>query len=296
MSIVLLRSRPFFGAQMTCIPATYAASLISGKCKVYTKHKVGYIYEQLPWVEETVEKTSFLTELKGLDFHSHILNLRPTKRLEAKLLAFLTSSELMSVPKDVDTSIYRALWHVLPIAETVNISPLDLLKLPYIELARLSNLDFQNDTFNVSILPGAGGGDFKKWGVINFINFCKRLENTLNKKFFQFHWILGPDEKKEMDEIIKALHPNFIIHSNKNLSDISAIINKSDLVISNDCGPSHIAQCLQKNMVIIYDKKKPEWFLSRKNAVAIYPKNNESIQEISVENVILSAISILEDN
>ena len=30
MTIVLARSRPFFGAQITCIPAVYAVSLLDG--------------------------------------------------------------------------------------------------------------------------------------------------------------------------------------------------------------------------------------------------------------------------
>lgn len=294
MTIVLARSRPFFGAQITCIPAVYAVSLLDGASTVFCKHKVGYIYRQLPWISEVVEESCFSKEILTNRGHNLVLNLRPKKRPHAKLIALFHRSFLLSVPTQVDTQTYRALWHLEPIHKKLGISANELLAKPFIELSSQSTLILEKDTLHIAIMPGAGAGNEKKWGVQNYLACFKSIKLAFPERYIVLNVILGPDEQQEKVLFEQQNSDQIKIHHNLCLTDLSYVILQSSLVIANDCGPSHIAQCLQKPSVILYDKEKPEWFYPHPQAKALFPAQGQSISTLSVEEVSRHACAILE--
>lgn len=294
MTIVLARSRPFFGAQITCIPAIYAASLLDGSCSVFCKYRVGYIFKQLPWVNDITEETRFSKEVFSARKHDFVFNLRPKKIAQAQLISLFGGGQLLSVPKQVDKNKYRALWHLEPVLKKLDVPASELLARPFIELANTSSLILPCDTLHIAIMPGAGAGAQKKWGTANYLECFQTLASAYPNKQAMLHVILGPDELDEKHAFEQYDPEHICIHNKLCLADLSSLLVQSDLVIANDCGPSHIAQCLQRPSVILYDKDKPEWFYPHAQAVALFPAQGQPISTLTVEQVSQAACALLE--
>ena len=130
-----------------------------------------------------------------------------------------------------------------------------------------------------------GGADFKKWSIDNYIKLCEKLG-----KNYYYVFVLGDMEEKYRDNIkMFLLSYKGEISYNLDFKKLVEYIKSADLVISNDCGPSHIAQLMFKPCIILHsnfhrdaDRVIKEWFLPHKNSFFI---KGEKVEDISVEKV-----------
>jgi len=129
----------------------------------------------------------------------------------------------------------------------------------------------------------------------NYIHLANRIIEIFPKKTVTF--ILGEKEKKYIDIISKN---NFRILFNANIEKLFIELSRSNLVISNDCGPGHIAQLSACRYIILFsdekndaDKVIAEWFNPRKGCHAIKGERNKNINTISVETVFNAACKAL---
>ncbi|WP_175365269.1 glycosyltransferase family 9 protein [Marinomonas spartinae] len=190
---------------------------------------------------------------------------------------------------------YRAL-NYLKIFIKEESALLTALATPFQILAQSSSLQVEKTQLNLLLMPGGGAGEIKKWGIHNFIAAGNAVATQLNKTC-HLHILLGPDETDEINIMtaLMAESDNLSLHTNIPIKDIAQLASLCDLTIANDCGPSHIAQCLQKPYIGIYRELNPEWFLSHALSRKVVPQTGQDIKTINIESVTEHAIHLLEN-
>ncbi|MGO2233288.1 lipopolysaccharide heptosyltransferase family protein [Marinomonas sp. UCMA 3892] len=306
MNLVLLRNRPHFGAQITSIPVLFFFFQNYGNqdLTLLSKSNVGWIYNQLPWVKECIQSKSRLEDLKKLKHCDNLLNLRPSNRLPVILYKFIKGGRVFDFVKNdflisltsekhnvlCDTE-YRALAY-LKIFIRDERALLNALAAPFLALIQDSNLNLDRAELNILIMPGGGAGEGKKWGIENFISAVQSIANTLEKNC-HLHILLGPDEKREIQYMQELNIKNSSLHVNIPLNDIAKLVDHCDLTIANDCGPSHIAQCMQKPYIGLFREPNTEWFLSHAKSVKVLPQKGNDIKTITIKSVTEYAVNLL---
>ncbi|BFM49353.1 glycosyltransferase family 9 protein [Marinomonas sp. THO17] len=308
MNTVLLRNRPHYGAQITALPALfyfYKNYTNKSPLTLISKYELSWIYSEVEWINESKKSSSKIEELLFSFKSKNLLNLRPSyllpitaSRIFGKGKVFsLTNGNIISkiIPNQhhkLNNNTYRATSYLKIFIDSEE-KILDEISSLFHNLKQKSNIDFQKNGINILIMPGGGAGEFKKWGIDNFIKCYQIISEKINGES-HLHILLGPDEEKE-NQYLKNLKKefNFSVHINLKIKDISKLIDSCELTIANDCGPSHIAQCLQKPYIGIFRKENPEWFLPHKNSIKITPTNGDNIKDIEINTIVDKAIYLL---
>ena len=307
MNLVLLRNRPHFGAQITSIPVLFFFFQNYGNQEPITllsKSDVAWVYNQLPWVKECIHSKSKLANLKKFKDCDNLLNLRPSNRFPVilyKLIKggsvfdFVKSDFLVNLTSEKHNILcgteYRALGY-LKIFIKEEHALLQALAAPFLTLMQDSELNLERAELNILMMPGGGAGEIKKWGINNFLITAKSIADTLGKKC-HIHILLGPDEKEEIQHIQELKNENLSLHVNIPLIDIAKLVDHCDLTIANDCGPSHVAQCMQKPYIGLFREINTEWFLSHAKSVKVLPQKGHGIKTITTKSVTECAINLL---
>ena len=307
MNLVLLRNRPHFGAQITSIPVLFFFFQNYGNHEPITllsKSDVAWIYKQLPWIKECIHSKSKFKDLKKLKHCDNLLNLRPSDRLPivlyklikgGKVFDFVKNDFLVNLTSEKHNVLceteYRALAYLkIFIKEEYALS--EALAAPFLALMQDSELSPEKTELNILMMPGGGAGEIKKWGIDNFLAAGKSIADELGKKC-HIHILLGPDEKEEIQYIQELKNENLSLHVNIPLNDIAKLVDHCDLTIANDCGPSHIAQCMQKPYIGIFRELNTEWFLSHAKSVKVLPQKGHDIKTITTKSVTECAVNLL---
>ncbi len=155
-----------------------------------------------------------------------------------------------------------------------------------------------NERTNICFIPGGGAGEFKRWGIQNFIALSHLIEAKIPNVLF--HFIVGPKEEDDMKIVEATLHKNsYVIHKNEKITKLIQIIQKSSLTIANDCGPSHLAQICEVNYIGLWGwrEENPQlmggWSNKSKTFFHIMPDQNQDIKKLKPEKVFELALSIL---
>lgn len=167
-----------------------------------------------------------------------------------------------------------------------------------LDLQALSSLSITPHPF-VCLIPGGGEGENKRWGIKNFLDFCRLLIAKNPKTICYF--VLGFMEQDYIEEIERSLpENNKAILFRGMLEDMIKVIGRSSLVVANDCGPSHLAQMMGVNYVSVWgwEKQDPytkidEWFHKRDNALYVVAEANKSIKTIEPMRVFDSVSNYL---
>lgn len=311
--IVLLRNRPFFGSRITSLPAIFYLR------KNYPDHKiiaVGHgrdtdFYSMFDWIDETIESKSIVADINNLPRRPDILiSFQPSsergilikylKKPRSSAGFYKSNNMLSSLWENklkFDKKEYRA-THYLRLTETLASGEIDMeksLRAPFLHLANKSEgpEPGSDNSFNIVLMPGGGAGEFKKWGYKNFIETAAAIKESLSKET-KIKIILGPDEKNE-ELALKEDNPIDVeLHCSPSLGSLCKTIYQSDLVIANDCGPSHIAQCLGIPFLGIYKKQDSEWFRKSKTSMIITPEAGEEIKKVNKKEVITASLSLIQ--
>ncbi|MDE8603789.1 glycosyltransferase family 9 protein [Marinomonas sp. RSW2] len=308
MNLVLLRNRPHLGAQITTIPVL--AHFSQNYCHqepliLSSKSNVAWIYNQLPWVKECIDSNSKIEELKALKSTHRLLNLRPSNRLSVVLYAlfkkgrcfdFVKTAFLANLTSEKHNVLceaeYRALGYLKVFIKDEQ-ALLPALAAPFFTLMQASTLNLKKAELNILMMPGGGAGEIKKWGIDHFIAAGEAIANTL-KRTCHIHILLGPDEKEEIHYVKKLGDSNHLsLHVNLPLKDIAKLVDNCDLTIANDCGPSHIAQCMQKPYIGLFREPNTEWFLTHPKSVKVLPQKGHDIKTITTKSVTECAVNLL---
>ncbi len=301
---VFAQNRDFFGAKIVHIPLLYSIKKRLEPCEidVYTSYINNYFFIETGLVKNVFYYTSFkdvCRYLKQMDYDI-LFSLRPEcewlnfilafSRIKAKI-GFKHWFSSLSYTHSIVYSkkIYRAL-------EFNSLIPNSLALDSYFNCFEEKRL---SDKKTIFLIP-AGGSDFKRWDIDNFITLAKCLGN---KYFFCF--VLGEKERDYLALIESSMCGfEFQILYMVSWKELVCYFKSGYIFISNDCGPFHIAQLLKKPAVAIYsdfladaDEVIKEWFYSHHLSTAIKGERDKSINSVSVEKVLFEVeriISLLE--
>lgn len=174
---------------------------------------------------------------------------------------------------------------------------------------RLRSMKVKNSDMRVVLNPGAGGSG-KKWPKEKFAALAGELSGTYGDvKIF----ITGSAGERTLGEEIKKLAGNGNIHNlagETTLRELGALLEKTDLIITNDSGTMHVAAAVNCPVVAIFGPTNPYRYgpVGTKNIVVhskldCFPcknrrkcrKNFLCLEKISVDQVMKAAMLILDE-
>jgi len=142
---------------------------------------------------------------------------------------------------------------------------------------------FKSNKKNIVFHPKSQGSALE-WGVDNFINLAK----SLNQKQYQI-FFTGTEKESEFFRSQLPQQDNIIDMSGKmTLDDLIAFINESDLLLACSTGPLHIAGLCNINTIGLFTPRKPlhfgRWQPLGNQVYIIEEKNiSERTQPLNIE-------------
>lgn len=120
-----------------------------------------------------------------------------------------------------------------------------------------------------------------RWSLLKFADVIDRLNRTYPSKFFITGSISDQEEISFIKGKLKIPVAFFLNHS---ISQIAALISKSDLFISNDTGIMHVAGATEVPQVSIFGPTNPfQWAPIGENKIIV--KKSDFIDDVSSDEV-----------
>jgi len=119
-------------------------------------------------------------------------------------------------------------------------------------------LGYQDGRPVVGITPGASFGPSKQWPPSYFSRVSDMMMGGLDTHVL---FLPGPGEEPLMEEILRAAEgePDVLAPEQTPLNRLKAIIQRCDLLLTNDTGPRHIAVALRRPVVVIMGPTDPRY-------------------------------------
>jgi heptosyltransferase III len=106
----------------------------------------------------------------------------------------------------------------------------------------------------LGIIP-SGGWETKRCEPVKWIEICNEIMKKYHVKFLIL-W--GPGDEKDAKAIYEGLTPHPLMASKSTFGELSALIEKCDLIIANDSGPMHVSAALGKSTLGIFGPTDPK--------------------------------------
>ncbi|MGN3705380.1 glycosyltransferase family 9 protein [Achromobacter xylosoxidans] len=304
--VVFLRSQPRFGDQIVAYPAL---SLLKHfwsdkRLRVVSRYAVGHFYTGLPWVDEFVQADAFSAQMQALPRRAHaalslhhsserypLINLlrRPRMRIGFNNDRLGDRVWTHSHRKDINEYIGLANLRLLATHQDHDherTARSAFLEIAYPHLGKVAPAD-------IVLIPGGGAGEFKRWALDHYVALADLLQGHLGGSA-NFTFVLGPDEGEMRERISRLGRSDFRVEFCRPAAELAALMKDARLVVSNDCGPSHIAQGLCVPYVGVFNEPNPEWFWVRRYTRDVVPDNGTAeINSIEPERVLRSCLSVL---
>lgn len=299
-----MQKRDFFGNRLIHLPLLYELkhAYAENELIVFSPFESSYFFKDLGLADEVnvyhygfIRMLRWLRRLKpdlivSLRPRSSWLNLAIGLSGAKERLGFKTpiSRVLFTGTRKRNPSVYRAL-DFLKLLEPIGIyaSPEKF----FWEQSKQGTIELQQDRDYFCLMPGGGTGEFKRWGMGNFLNLCQRLKE--NQKSAAFIFILAEAEKDYIEQIHSSpVAVGSLILFNESIPNIAQVIAACKVTIANDCGPSHIAQMMKVPYVGIFSNQDgnareriAEWFLEHEKALAVTSEPSKDMKSIPVEQI-----------
>jgi heptosyltransferase-3 len=156
----------------------------------------------------------------------------------------------------------------------------------------------------LGIIP-SGGWETKRCEPVKWIEIC----NEIKKKYqVQFLILWGPGDEKDAKLIYEGLTPHPLMTPKSSFGELSALIDKCDLIIANDSGPMHVSAALGKPTLGIFGPTDPKAHrpFSENSSYVIHselhcivctklvcPYNHECMFDLSIEKVMKEVSSLM---
>lgn len=159
-----------------------------------------------------------------------------------------------------------------------------------------NKLSLSKEGLLIGIIP-SGGWESKRCDSIKWIEICKAIQN---KYKVQFLILWGPGDEKDSKLISEGLSPSPFMAPKSTFGELSALIEKCDLIIANDSGPMHVSAALGKPTLGIFGPTNPKAHrpFSENSSYVIHsdlhciictklvcPYNHECMLELPIEKV-----------
>jgi len=304
--VVFVRSKSRYGDQIVAFPALYQVKKLwpDKRVRVVSRFEVEDFYTQLPWVDQFVRAEAFGDQVKALPprasasltlHHSSerfaLINLlrRPALRLGFRNRRLGDCVWTHSHIKD--TREYIGLANLRLLSTVQEHDPEAIARQCFVEIGRPCAGTVQ--PADIVLIPGGGSGQFKRWSVDHYIALADLLQARLGGNA-SFTFVLGPDEAAERQRLKHMNRPDFRLECSRSVAELVALMQHARLIVSNDRGPSHIAQGLCVPYVGVFNESNPEWFWARDYTRDVVPEAGESeINSIHPGRVLEACMTVL---
>ncbi len=297
--VVLVRSRPFFGAQLVMFPALYQLKAWRPDLRLHVvaRDPLHAVFAPLPWVDVFHEAHSWHDEWRAIGRHCEVLvGLHPSSERHGLLalgrrppvrLGFRNgrlTDRIWTHAIAANTHDYRGLHFLNLLAAWQPLDPLQTARQSIVHLAATLPARQRPAPDGLVLMPGGGAGEFKKWGLSRFLDLAAALGRQHGWNL-PVHVVLGPAEIAEAEQLRQAAAPSVRVWQQPSLAELAALVSTARLVVANDCGPSHLAQCAGTPLVSVFDSPKPEWFWSRPGALCLTPPAGQGLPQLALATV-----------
>ncbi|MFD4835889.1 glycosyltransferase family 9 protein [Achromobacter sp. NPDC058515] len=304
--VVFVRSQRRFGDQIVAFSALYLLKQLwaDKAVRVVSRYDVGHFYRELPWVDEFVRAGAFVEQFRALPRRAEVsVNFHHSS--ERYALISLLRRPALRMGFD-NNRLGDRVWthrHRKDINEYIGLANLRLLG-AYQEhdpedvarqcFARIA-MPYRHEVepADIVLIPGGGSGEFKRWALEHYIALADLLQQKLGGHAV-FTFVLGPDETAELERLKQLGRRDFRIEFCRPVGALAALMQDARLVVSNDCGPSHIAQGLCLPYVGVFNEPNPEWFWARECTRDVVPDNaSKEINSIQPARVLRACMEVL---
>ncbi|MVW78650.1 glycosyltransferase family 9 protein [Bordetella sp. 02P26C-1] len=303
---VYIRSRCKFGDQVVSYATLSQLKhwWPQARLRVVAQHAVSHYYCSLPWVDEFVQAETLVEAVRAMPPRADLavslhhtseryalVNLlrRPKLRLGFRNLRLLDCCWTHAHDKDINE--YIALANLLLLNTYRPVAPEEASRRCFEQIA--AQAVPQPAPADIVMIPGGGDGEFKRWGVANFLALADSLKSRLGGDA-RFSFVLGPAEAAEVGALQALRRPDFELIVGRSIPELASLMLNARLVVANDCGPSHIGQGVCVPYVGVFNEANPEWFWARPYSAAVYPENGVvDIQRVSPARVADACLRVL---
>lgn len=305
--VVFVRSQPRYGDQVVAYPALYLLKewWPERRIRVVSRYEVGDYYTSLPWVDEFVRADAFGDQLRALPSRACAsLTLHHTSERFA-LINLLRRPALRVGFKN--RRLGDCVWthsHKKDIREYIGLANLRLLETLrghdaqstarqcFTQIATLC--EGKVKPAEIVLIPGGGSGEFKRWSLDHYLVLADMLQARLGGRA-EFTFVLGPAEAAEHDRLARMQRRDFRLAFCRPVAELAALMQHARLIVSNDCGPSHIAQGVCVPYVGVFNDSNPEWFWAREYTREVVPRDvSAGINSIHPGRVFQACVAVLD--
>jgi heptosyltransferase II len=121
------------------------------------------------------------------------------------------------------------------------------------------HLGLRTDGRVVALNSGSANGEARLWPLAHFAALAHLVADRLDRDVLA---ICGPGERHAVQEIVRlANHPRVFSMADEplDLGTAKACIRRTELMVSTDSGPRHVAAAFGKPVVTIYGPTLPVW-------------------------------------
>jgi len=140
----------------------------------------------------------------------------------------------------------------------------------------LARYNIVQDDLVVGLNPGAKFGSSKCWPPRYFARLAELVESNLRAKIILF---VGPGEEGIAQDIIQASSANIIDTGPDriNLELLKSLIQRCQLLITNDTGPRHYAVALDVPVVVIMGSTDPRYTAANLEKTLVLQRNLDCV-------------------
>lgn len=161
--------------------------------------------------------------------------------------------------------------------------------------------DFVNKNFPdkskllLAFHPGAGKAQ-NRWSADNFVELITRLYDYYKCNILITSGVIDTRVTDYVTEKLSKKNIKYVVIEKPTIRNISAVLTKTDLYITNDTGTMHVAAYVNANVIGLFGPTNSyEWGPLNENGISIQSPGKD-INEIKVENVFEKVKTFLEIN
>jgi ADP-heptose:LPS heptosyltransferase len=305
--VVFIRSMQFLGTQIVSYPLLYQIKQFWPECtlRVVAQDAVGKHYLSLPWVDAFTQADSLPEVVRAmagrpdlviaLHFASEKYGIAALLKRPAYRLGFnnnRVTDFVWTHSHRKDFSEYMGLANLRVLAAFKEFDPAVAARQCVQALAASEDMP-PTPRAQVVLMPGGGAGDYKRWPIEHYVALADLLKSTLMPQA-RFCFVLGPDEAEYHRWLQSLARSDFVYLMTQPLGAIAQAVLNAQLVVANDCGPSHLAQFARVPYVGVFHESNREWFWTRETSLDVLPSDGTTeIKHVTPEQVLTAAQRVL---
>ncbi|MYZ43996.1 lipopolysaccharide heptosyltransferase family protein [Achromobacter sp. KS-M25] len=302
---VFIRSMRFFGGHVVTYPLLYALHRHMGgkRVRIIARDPVDQNYLCLPWPVDFVQAKGFWSHvvslprgarlMMALHYTSDRYGLVAAIRRPAARLGFTNkrlTDRVWTHACKKDFEEYLAVANVRLLSQYLPID-IEANARECFETIAASAARSPHAT-DIVLMPGGGDGEYKRWGLKNFLPLLAGLRAELGEHLTAT-FVLGPDEHEEHAALVAANLPGVHLMMTRPLAEIAHVCIHARLIVANDCGPSHIGQSACVPYVGVFHRHNPQWYWDRPYSRCVTPLGDcVDIQTIEPGDVLDACLEV----